>query len=126
MAGCCRAGTNSYVLFTLDKLIYKLVKQFQAILADELTQVIGPSTCLCTLTPAPLLVHSTDAWNPLLPSCRAHACSHHVVQPSHAIRLCHTAVLLACRPHSILASMQRLAGVMYREGLLQSNRLNNR
>lgn len=33
------AGTNSYVLFTLDKLIYKLVKQFQAILADELGQV---------------------------------------------------------------------------------------
>ncbi|CAL8471863.1 g11405 [Coccomyxa elongata] len=31
-------GTNSYVLFTLDKLIYKLVKQFQAILADELGQ----------------------------------------------------------------------------------------
>lgn len=27
------------MLFTLDKLIYKLVKQFQAILADELGQV---------------------------------------------------------------------------------------
>ena len=30
------AGTNSYVLFTLDKLIYKVVKQLQALLADEL------------------------------------------------------------------------------------------
>ena len=28
-------GTNSYVLFTLDKLIYKLVKQLQALLADD-------------------------------------------------------------------------------------------
>ena len=28
------------MLFTLDKLIYKLVKQFQAIMADELGQVI--------------------------------------------------------------------------------------
>ncbi|XP_068462786.1 paired amphipathic helix protein Sin3-like 4 isoform X2 [Phaseolus vulgaris] len=33
----CRAiiGTQSYVLFTLDKLIYKLVKQLQAVAADE-------------------------------------------------------------------------------------------
>ena len=29
------AGTNSYTLFTLDKLIYKLVKQLQLILADD-------------------------------------------------------------------------------------------
>ena len=28
-------GTNSYTLFTLDKLIYKLVKQLQLILADD-------------------------------------------------------------------------------------------
>ena len=33
---CACAGTNSYVLFTLDKLIYKMVKQTQAIVADEL------------------------------------------------------------------------------------------
>jgi hypothetical protein len=33
------AGTNSYVLFTLDKLIYKLVKLFQTIMSDELGQV---------------------------------------------------------------------------------------
>ncbi|KAA8533070.1 hypothetical protein F0562_033397 [Nyssa sinensis] len=34
----CRAtiGTQSYVLFTLDKLIYKLVKQLQTISADEM------------------------------------------------------------------------------------------
>ncbi|XP_058193271.1 paired amphipathic helix protein Sin3-like 3 [Rhododendron vialii] len=34
----CRAiiGTQSYVLFTLDKLIYKLVKQLQTIAADEM------------------------------------------------------------------------------------------
>uniref|UniRef100_A0A1D1YVS6 Paired amphipathic helix protein Sin3-like 3 n=2 Tax=Anthurium amnicola TaxID=1678845 RepID=A0A1D1YVS6_9ARAE len=34
----CRAiiGTQSYVLFTLDKLIYKVVKQLQAILSDEI------------------------------------------------------------------------------------------
>ncbi|XP_068642202.1 paired amphipathic helix protein Sin3-like 4 isoform X2 [Aristolochia californica] len=34
----CRAiiGTQSYVLFTLDKLIYKLVKQLQAIVSDEM------------------------------------------------------------------------------------------
>ena len=31
----CFAGTNSYTLFTLDKLIYKLVKQLQVILADD-------------------------------------------------------------------------------------------
>ncbi|XP_029126334.1 paired amphipathic helix protein Sin3-like 3 isoform X2 [Cajanus cajan] len=33
----CRAiiGTQSYVLFTLDKLIYKLVKQLQAVSTDE-------------------------------------------------------------------------------------------
>eukprot|EP00873_Tetraselmis_striata_P014443 jgi/Tetstr1/434707/TSEL_002534.t1 len=29
-------GTNSYVLYTLDKLIYKLIKQLQALLAEEL------------------------------------------------------------------------------------------
>ncbi|CAN1816987.1 Paired amphipathic helix protein Sin3-like 4 [Linum perenne] len=34
----CRAiiGTQSYVLFTLDKLIYKLVKQLQTVVADEM------------------------------------------------------------------------------------------
>ncbi|KAK4765643.1 hypothetical protein SAY86_026733 [Trapa natans] len=34
----CRSiiGTQSYVLFTLDKLIYKLVKQLQAVAADEM------------------------------------------------------------------------------------------
>lgn len=34
----CRAiiGTQSYVLFTLDKLIYKLVKQLQTIVTDEM------------------------------------------------------------------------------------------
>ncbi|KOM29205.1 hypothetical protein LR48_Vigan636s000400 [Vigna angularis] len=34
----CRAiiGIQSYVLFTLDKLIYKLVKQLQAVAADEM------------------------------------------------------------------------------------------
>ncbi|XWS34893.1 hypothetical protein CRYUN_Cryun21dG0076100 [Craigia yunnanensis] len=34
----CRAiiGTQSYVLFTLDKLIYKLVKQLQAVASDEM------------------------------------------------------------------------------------------
>ncbi|RDX80436.1 Paired amphipathic helix protein Sin3-like 4, partial [Mucuna pruriens] len=34
----CRAiiGTQSYVLFTLDKLIYKLVKQLQAVATDEM------------------------------------------------------------------------------------------
>ncbi|KAE8706253.1 Paired amphipathic helix protein Sin3-like 2 [Hibiscus syriacus] len=34
----CRAviGNQSYVLFTLDKLIYKLVKQLQAVAADEM------------------------------------------------------------------------------------------
>ncbi|XVE84974.1 hypothetical protein DITRI_Ditri17bG0054700 [Diplodiscus trichospermus] len=34
----CRAiiGTQSYVLFTLDKLVYKLVKQLQAIASDEM------------------------------------------------------------------------------------------
>ncbi|XP_061973574.1 paired amphipathic helix protein Sin3-like 4 [Populus nigra] len=34
----CRAiiGTQSYVLFTLDKLIYKLVKQLQTVAADEM------------------------------------------------------------------------------------------
>jgi paired amphipathic helix protein Sin3a len=33
----CRTllGANSYVLFTLDKLIYKIVKQIQSLLADE-------------------------------------------------------------------------------------------
>ena len=48
MAG---AGTNSYVLFTLDKLIYKLVKQFQALMADEVAQVRGqgPSHALAEL-----------------------------------------------------------------------------
>ena len=33
------AGTTSYVLFTLDKLICKFVKQFQALLVDDLAQV---------------------------------------------------------------------------------------
>jgi hypothetical protein len=28
-------GTNSYVLFTLDKLVYKLVKHMQAMVADH-------------------------------------------------------------------------------------------
>jgi len=37
---CDHAGTNSYVLFTLDKLICRFVKQFQALLADDLAQVI--------------------------------------------------------------------------------------
>ncbi|XP_077222252.1 paired amphipathic helix protein Sin3-like 4 [Tasmannia lanceolata] len=34
----CRSiiGTQSYVLFTLDKLIYKLVKQLQAVVSDEM------------------------------------------------------------------------------------------
>ncbi|XP_074557091.1 paired amphipathic helix protein Sin3-like 3 isoform X3 [Curcuma longa] len=34
----CRSiiGTQSYVLFTLDKLIYKVVKQLQAIVSDEM------------------------------------------------------------------------------------------
>ncbi|CAI8587748.1 unnamed protein product [Vicia faba] len=34
----CRAiiGTQSYLLFTLDKLIYKLVKQLQAVASDEI------------------------------------------------------------------------------------------
>ncbi|GLU03025.1 hypothetical protein SLE2022_202450 [Rubroshorea leprosula] len=34
----CRAiiGTQSYLLFTLDKLIYKLVKQLQAVASDEM------------------------------------------------------------------------------------------
>ncbi|GAB4831786.1 hypothetical protein Ancab_005798 [Ancistrocladus abbreviatus] len=34
----CRAiiGNQSYVLFTLDKLIYKLVKQLQTVIADEM------------------------------------------------------------------------------------------
>ncbi|CAD5316797.1 unnamed protein product [Arabidopsis thaliana] len=34
----CRAiiGTQSYVLFTLDKLIYKLIKHLQAVAADEM------------------------------------------------------------------------------------------
>lgn len=34
----CRAiiGTQSYVLFTLDKLIYKVVKQLQAVASDEM------------------------------------------------------------------------------------------
>jgi histone deacetylase complex regulatory component SIN3 len=34
----CRSiiGTQSYVLFTLDKLIYKVVKQLQAIASDEM------------------------------------------------------------------------------------------
>ncbi|KAK8956962.1 Paired amphipathic helix protein Sin3-like 4 [Platanthera zijinensis] len=34
----CRAiiGTQSYVLFTLDKLIYKVVKQLQAIISDDM------------------------------------------------------------------------------------------
>ena len=34
-----RAGTNSYVLFTLDKLIMKVVKQMQVLLNDDLTAV---------------------------------------------------------------------------------------
>ena len=29
------AGTNSYMLFTLDKLIAKFVKQLQTLMADE-------------------------------------------------------------------------------------------
>ncbi|XP_042379582.1 paired amphipathic helix protein Sin3-like 5 isoform X1 [Zingiber officinale] len=35
----CRAiiGTQSYVLFTLDKLIYKVVKQLQAVASDEMS-----------------------------------------------------------------------------------------
>ena len=33
------AGTTSYVLFTLDKLICKFLKQFQALLVDDLAQV---------------------------------------------------------------------------------------
>lgn len=39
------------MLFTLDKLIYKLVKQFQALLADELGQVmkLAPSPSLPSL-----------------------------------------------------------------------------
>ena len=31
------AGTGSYVLFTLEKLVYKVVKQMQTLLTDELT-----------------------------------------------------------------------------------------
>jgi len=34
-----RAGTNSYVLFTLDKLIMKVVKQMQVLLNDDLAAV---------------------------------------------------------------------------------------
>lgn len=34
-----RAGTNSYVLFTLDKLIMKVVKQMQMLLNDDLASV---------------------------------------------------------------------------------------
>ena len=33
--GVLYAGTNSYTLFTLDKLIYKIVKHLQVILADD-------------------------------------------------------------------------------------------
>ena len=32
------------MLFTLDKLIYKLVKQFQALQADEIAQVGAPAS----------------------------------------------------------------------------------
>ncbi len=31
------AGTGSYVLFTLEKLVYKVVKQMQTLLTDDLT-----------------------------------------------------------------------------------------
>eukprot|EP00245_Coleochaete_scutata_P002928 TRINITY_DN14179_c0_g1_i2.p1 TRINITY_DN14179_c0_g1~~TRINITY_DN14179_c0_g1_i2.p1 ORF type:complete len:1452 (-),score=385.29 TRINITY_DN14179_c0_g1_i2:688-5043(-) len=40
----CRAiiGTHSYVLFTIDKLIYKFVKQLQATMADDMsTKMLG-------------------------------------------------------------------------------------
>ena len=30
-------GTGSYVLFTLEKLVYKVVKQMQTLLTDDLT-----------------------------------------------------------------------------------------
>lgn len=32
------AGTGSYVLFTLEKLIFKWVKQMQLIVQDDLTE----------------------------------------------------------------------------------------
>ena len=47
---CC-AGTNSYTLFTLDKLIYKVVKQLQSMLADDLcvklTDLYRYERCRC-------------------------------------------------------------------------------
>ena len=46
------AGTNSYMLFTLDKLICKIVKQFQALLVDDLAQVSAMhlANCNCAKT----------------------------------------------------------------------------
>lgn len=35
------AGTNSYVLFTLDKLVFKLVKQLQHMHQDEITMKLA-------------------------------------------------------------------------------------
>lgn len=37
----CPAGTNSYVLFTLDKLIIKLVRQLQALESDAQAQKLA-------------------------------------------------------------------------------------
>ena len=34
---CCTAGTNSYTLFTLDKLIAKVMKAFQGLMQDPLS-----------------------------------------------------------------------------------------
>jgi paired amphipathic helix protein Sin3a len=41
LRNCCAAGTNSYTLFTLDKLIYKIVKHLQVILADEVSMKLA-------------------------------------------------------------------------------------
>lgn len=68
-------GTNSYVLFTLDKLIYKLVKQLQALLADE------GATSLLNL-------HAYEAARAPAARCDAvYAANARVLLPEGAIRL---------------------------------------
>lgn len=60
------AGTGSYVLFTLEKLIYKVVKQLQTLVQDDLTYSLYQLyRCVC-------------------PACQLHASSVSSTKQLHA------------------------------------------
>ena len=65
------AGTNSYMLFTLDKLIAKFVKQLQTLMADDLCSKLydlfryeASRSALCSCPANPVLHAANKLWSP--------------------------------------------------------------